>query len=157
MVCSRTLRFCFVERFALYMSYPLSLLKMTSSVQACVFCHNLLFLYLHASDLLSKNSVSICKCAWMCSCIILRASLSNTFLQTLPELIDTPLKGHSLSPCSWSLTLSAPSKKTGYKKDCGNNIVLKHPHKHEAHLPQVEKVFGLDSNNFVFLCVCMLA
>ena len=29
----------------------------------------------------------------------LRAPLSGTFLQTLPDLI-TPLKGHSLSPCS---------------------------------------------------------
>ena len=31
--------------------------------------------------------------------ITLRASLSGTFLQTLPDLV-TPLKGHSLSPRS---------------------------------------------------------
>ena len=38
-----------------------------------------------------------------------RASLSGTFLQTLPDLV-TPLKGHSLSPCSCPATRSAPSK-----------------------------------------------
>ena len=37
----------------------------------------------------------------------LRAPLSGTFLQTLPELV-TPLKGHS-SPRSCPPTLSAPS------------------------------------------------
>ena len=43
----------------------------------------------------------------------LRASLSGTFLQTLPDL-DTPLKGHSLSPRSCPATRSAPSERFGY-------------------------------------------
>ena len=43
----------------------------------------------------------------------LRASLSGTFLQTLPDLV-TPLKGHSLSPCSCPPTRSAPSERFGY-------------------------------------------
>ena len=41
----------------------------------------------------------------------LRASLSGTFLQTLPDLV-TPLKGHSLSPRSCPATRSAPSERT---------------------------------------------
>ena len=43
----------------------------------------------------------------------LGASLSGTFLQTLPDLF-TPLKGHSLSPRSCPATWSAPSEKFGY-------------------------------------------
>ena len=43
----------------------------------------------------------------------LRASLSGTFLQTLPDLV-TPLKGHSLSLRSVPLTRSAPSERFGY-------------------------------------------
>ena len=43
----------------------------------------------------------------------LRASLSGTFLQTLPDLV-TPLKGHSLSPRSCPATRSAPSERFGY-------------------------------------------
>ena len=39
----------------------------------------------------------------------LRASLSGTLLQTLPDLV-TPLKGHSLSPRSCPATRSAPSE-----------------------------------------------
>ena len=42
-----------------------------------------------------------------------RASLSGTFLQTLPDLV-TPLKGHSLSPRSCPATWSAPSERFGY-------------------------------------------
>ena len=45
----------------------------------------------------------------------LRASLSGTFLQTLPDLV-TPLKGHSLSPHSCPPTRSAPSKRSGTNK-----------------------------------------
>jgi len=44
----------------------------------------------------------------------LRASLSGTFLQTLPDLV-TPLKGHSLSPRSCPATRSAPSERFGYR------------------------------------------
>ena len=43
----------------------------------------------------------------------LRASLSGTLLRTLPELL-TPLKGHSLSPCSCPPMWSAPSERFGY-------------------------------------------
>ena len=42
----------------------------------------------------------------------LRASLSGTFLQTLPDLV-TPLKGHSLSPRSCPPTRSAFSERFG--------------------------------------------
>ena len=45
--------------------------------------------------------------------VTLRASLSGTFLQTLPDLV-TPLKGHSLSPRSCTPTRSAPSERFGY-------------------------------------------
>ena len=41
------------------------------------------------------------------------ASLSGTFLQTLPEQV-TLLKGHSLSPRSCPPTLSAPSERSEY-------------------------------------------
>ena len=43
----------------------------------------------------------------------LRAPLSGTFLQTLPDLV-MPLKGHSLSPRSCPPTRSAPSERFGY-------------------------------------------
>ena len=46
-------------------------------------------------------------------CSTLQASLSGTFLQTLPDLV-TPLKGHHLSPCSCPPTRSAPSERFGY-------------------------------------------
>ena len=58
-----------------------------------------------------------------CTCLVvlvrvshqctLRAPLSGTFLQTLPDLV-TPLKGHSLSPRSCPTTRSAPSERFGY-------------------------------------------
>ena len=44
----------------------------------------------------------------------LRASLSGSFLQTLPDLV-TPLKGLSLSPCICPATQSAPSERFGYR------------------------------------------
>ena len=43
----------------------------------------------------------------------LPASLSGTFLQTLPDLV-TPLKGHSSSLRSFPPTWSVPSKRSGY-------------------------------------------
>ena len=43
----------------------------------------------------------------------LQASLFGTFLQIQPDLV-TSLKGHSLSPRSWTLTRSAPSERFGY-------------------------------------------
>ena len=45
--------------------------------------------------------------------ITLRAPLSSTFLQTLPDLV-TSLKGYSLSPCICPPMHSAPSKRFGY-------------------------------------------
>ena len=45
--------------------------------------------------------------------LTLRASLSGTFLQSLPDLV-TPLKGHFLSPRSCPATRSAPSERFGY-------------------------------------------
>ena len=45
--------------------------------------------------------------------LTLQASLSGTFLQTLPDLV-TPLKGHSLSPRSCPATRSALSERFGY-------------------------------------------
>ena len=50
---------------------------------------------------------------WRLSCAVLatlRASLSGTFLQALPELVSL-LKGHCLSPRSCPPTLSAPSER----------------------------------------------
>ena len=49
----------------------------------------------------------------VCVLTTLRASLSGTFLHTLPDLV-TPLKGHSLSPRSCPVTRSAPSERFGY-------------------------------------------
>ena len=66
------------------------------------------------------------------------ASLSGTFLQTLPELV-TPLKGHSLSPRSCPPTRSAPSERFGYWYDCRSNLGPKHTCKHETHPPWVKK------------------
>ena len=68
----------------------------------------------------------------------LRASLSGTFLQTLPDLV-TPLKGHSLFPRSCPATRSAPSERFGYWLDCGSNLAPKHGRKHETHPPRVKK------------------
>ena len=60
---------------------------------------------------LSTDAVSALRKVWVLT--TLRVSLSGTFLQTLPELV-TPLKGHSLSPCSCPATRSAPSERFGY-------------------------------------------
>ena len=92
---------------------------------------------------------------WIDSCLwknamtkpTLLASLSGTFLQTLPDLV-TSLKGHSLSPRSCPPTQSAPSERFGYWYDCRSNLVPKHARKHEAHPPRVKKEFRLDSNDF---------
>ena len=57
--------------------------------------------------------------AWRAACVCtgynratLPASLSGTFLQTLPDLV-TPLKGHFLSPRSCPPTRSAPFGSSG--------------------------------------------
>ena len=48
-----------------------------------------------------------------CMYATLQASISGTFLQTLPDLV-MPLKGHSLSPRSCPPTQSVPSERFGY-------------------------------------------
>ena len=65
----------------------------------------------------------------------LRASLSGTFLQTLPDLV-TPLKGQS--PHSCPPTRSAPSERFGYWWDCGSNLAPKQARKHEMHPPRIK-------------------
>ena len=67
----------------------------------------------------------------------LRALLSGTFLQTLPDLV-TPLRGHSLSPRSCPPTRSAPSERFWYKYDCRRNLAPKHARKHQTHPPRVK-------------------
>ena len=66
---------------------------------------------LFISAQLSTDEVSALRKVWVL--ITLRASLSGTFLQTLPDLV-TPLKGHSLSPRSYPPTRSAHSERFGY-------------------------------------------
>ena len=67
--------------------------------------HITFFKYIYFLGLLVKETITV-----LCT---LRASLSGTFLQTLPDLV-TPLKGHSLSPRSCPATRSAPSERFGY-------------------------------------------
>ena len=86
----------------------------------------------------------------------LRASLSGTFLQTLPELV-TPLKGYSSSRRSCLPTRSAPSERVRYEYDCRSSLASKHPRKHKTHPPRVKKnkkktEFRLDSNDYGFIC-----
>ena len=78
----------------------------------------------------------------------LRASLSGTFLQSLPELV-TPLKGELF--ISAQLSTDAVSA----FRDCGCNIASKHARKHETYPPRVKKEkekIRLDSNDFSFIC-----
>ena len=73
----------------------------------------------------------MCVCVCVCVCVVsvhehklgfvvvmvsatLRASLSGTFLQTLPDLV-TPLKGPSLSPLSCPPMQSVPSERFEYR------------------------------------------
>ena len=72
----------------------------------------------------------------------LLASLSGTFLQTLPDLV-TPLKGHALFI---ALFISAQ-----LSTDAVSNLAPKHAREYEKHPPQVKKEFRLDSNNFGFI------
>ena len=76
------------------------------------------------------------------------ASLSDTFLQTLPELV-TPLMGHSLSLCS----CQRPLKGLGPNNYDWKKQVSKHACKHEVHPPQAGKKrdeFCLESHDFCF-------
>ena len=75
------------------------------------------------------------------------ASLSSTFLQTLPELV-TPLSGHPLSPHSCPPTLSVPCERFGYYYVCGSNTASKRTHRHEVCSSRIKEDFCLDSNNF---------
>ena len=87
----------------------------------------------------------------------LRASLSGTFLQTLPDLI-TPLKGALFISAQLSSDAVSALQKglsTNKKCDCGSNLASKHPRKHETHLPRVKKKrkkkLRLDSKDFDFI------
>ena len=66
----------------------------------------------------------------------LRASLSGTFFQTLPELV-TPLKRHSVSgQLSTDAVSSLPKVGVLYnEQDRGSNMASKHAHKLEARPP----------------------
>ena len=83
----------------------------------------------------------------------LRASLSGTLLQTLPDLV-TPLKGHFLSPRSCPAMRSAPSERFD---DCRSNLAPKHARKHETHPPLVRKrVPSRFKRLWFYLCWCKL-
>ena len=69
----------------------------------------------------------------------LRASLSGTFLQTLPDLVTSLLVTLVLSPRSCPPTRSAPSETGSGTEDYGSNLAPKHARKHEAHPPRVKK------------------
>ena len=125
-----------------------------------------------AQCIIDAGSSSRCDEGWITPTVnfqcTLRASLSGTFLQTLPELV-TPLKGHSLSPHGCPPTLSAPSERSWVLIHCVSNTVSKHARKHETRLSRVKqqtnkqtkyktnnhinnKKFRLDSNDFGFIC-----
>ena len=88
-------------------------MKATTTV-CCVYID---YNYKYVSPLIGSNSDLCTIHPFTCYVSIhghkLRASLSGTFLQTLPDLV-TPLKGHSLSLCSRPPMLSAPSERLGY-------------------------------------------
>ena len=92
--------------------------------------------------------------------------LPALFLQTLPDLVTSALKGHSLSPRSCPPTRSVPSERF---EDCGSSIASRHTRKHETHPPRILKKekekagsgegwgrekedFRLDSNDFSSIC-----
>ena len=80
--------------------------------------------------------------------VALRAPLSCTFLQTLPELV-TPLKGHSFSITAQLSTdaVSAPPKGWSTNKT-ESNTASKHARKHEARPPRVKaKCFSKKSSS----------
>ena len=80
----------------------------------------------------------------------LRASLSGTFLQTLPDLV-TPLKGPYLR-AAVQRRGQRPPKGSGTDKTVeATSVVPKHACKHEAHPPRVKKEFRLDSNDCGFI------
>ena len=79
---------------------------------------------------------------WVISLGTLRASLSGTFLQILPDLV-TPLKGHSIS-ISEQLSIQRrgqrpPKGSDTNNYDCRSNLAPKHARKHETHPPRVKK------------------
>ena len=82
----------------------------------------------------------------------LQASLSRTFLQTLPELLS-PLKGHSISTQLSSDTVSALQKVLVLIRNCESRIALKHVHKHEACLPRGKKISSVSIQMILFLFV----
>ena len=85
-------------------------------------------------------------------CGTLQASLSGTYLQTLPESV-TPLKGHSFYfHTAVHLCCQRSPKGLGTNK-AESNTVSKFSRLHEARLPQGRKIeFYLSANNFGFIC-----
>ena len=65
-------------------------------------------------------SMQLCNILIMAQCT-LRASLSATFLQTLPDLV-TPLKGHSLSPPEGALIFISAWRGTLYLRLKGHSL-----------------------------------
>ena len=70
---------------------------------------------------------------------ILRASLSGTFLQTLPELVTPLFKGVLVISVRVSTDAVNARRISGSGADCGSNIASKHAHKHEARPPGVKE------------------
>jgi len=70
---------------------------------------------------------------------ILRASLSGTFLQTLPDLV-TPLKGTLYLRAAVHRRGQRPPKGSGTDKTVEANLAPKHARKHETHPPRVKKI-----------------
>ena len=82
--------------------------KLVDKLWYCKWVHSFYTVVLYNEGLSAFVIPSFLACA-ITSPPTLRASLSSTFLQPLPELV-TPLKGRSLSLRSCPLTLSAPSE-----------------------------------------------
>ena len=80
---------------------------------------------------------NVCRCHKAYS--TLRAPLSGTFRQTLPDLV-TPLKGHYLSVYSVQRCRQRPPKGSDTNNyDCRSNLAPKHERKHETHPPRVKE------------------
>ena len=108
------------------------------------------------SALTTSLALSVCA-NWVLARLTLRASLSGTILQTLPDSV-TPLKGHSLSPRSCPATRSVPSERFGYQYDCRSNLAPKHARKYETHPPRVKqkRVPSRFKRLWFYLCWCKL-
>ena len=90
---------------------------------------------------------------WLTYTCTLRASLSRTFLQTLPDLVSH-WRGTLYLRAAVHRRGQRPPKGSG--TNCRSNLAPKHPRKHETHPPRVKKRrkkgFRLDSNDCGFIC-----